>query len=407
MPTLTWLSGFEHGVTPLHATNNALVQAIMTNAPVLDSTIKRSGTYSCKFAPTSAVDWGFQMTAASVQIHVFSFAIYWETLPSGAGTDPRGIFAQIDGGGGANYMGIGVDPADNTLRSWHHNGVSLTWQNTGPVVTTGVWYQVDVLIKTNGTTWSVDYELNGESYQGTWTGKAATNATANFNAFCSTATRHVLYVDDFLYSNTEADYPLGQHAVVQLVPSGAADHQTITTTQWKTVTDTDSDWSAGATTADFTGATETTSAPLLDDLSNLDGISMVAGAGGQAGNGRWNLNNPAHPSQLPVALRSYMYVREAASGTNDATLRLRAAGGSTVNIFAGNPTWATTWTYLVLLSSSVPGGSGWTMADVEGLTLEMDSTDSAPNIWVAGYVGEMAYKIGSLIWMPTPTIARM
>lgn len=387
---VTWLSGGEHGVTPINATNNALVQTIMTNAPVLDSTTKRTGTNSIKFAPTSAVDWGFQMTSASVQVHVFSYWVYWETLASGAGTDPRALLGQIDGGGGANYMGLAVDPADNSIRTWHHNGVSLTWQSTGPVITTGRWYHIDMLILTNGTTWSVDWRLDGIAQpQGTWTGKAATNSAGQFNAFCSTATQHVIYVDDFLYSNTQADYPFGPHAIIALVPTSAAVHQSITTTEWQYTDD-------FSVFNNFVSATEVESATRIDDLNTTDGIRMNGGASGQAGNGRWNLNDPIHPSPKPVALRSLTNFTRASAATDNYTVRIRSASGTTSNIFSGAPATTTpTWTNAVLLSTDCPGGTGWTLKEVEGLTLEMDSTDTNPAVHVGGYVGEMAYSVSA------------
>lgn len=387
---VTWLSGGEHQVSPLHATSNAIVQAILTNAPTLDSTTVKTGTRSIRFAPTSAVDWGIQMTSASVQIHVFSFWVNWETLPSGAGTDPRGILCQANVGSGSSFIGIGVDPADNSLRSWTHDGVTFTWRNSGPVVSTGTWYHVDCLIKTNGTTWSVDYRVNGTAYgPGQWTGKSATNGVGNFNAFCSTATRHVLLVDDFLYSNTEADYPFGPHSIVSLVTSGAASHQSITLAEWQ-YTDNFSSFTTFASTS------ESDSASRLDDLNTSDGIRLLGAAAGTAGNARWNLSNPTHPSQLPIALRSMCAIWDDTAGVNQITVRIRSAGGTTSDVFAGDPT-NTTPQYAALLSTSVPGGSGWTMADVEGLTLEVDSTDCNPDLRMGGWVGEMAYKNGSLL----------
>ena len=397
MPTLVYHTGFEwEGVSTLSAQGGGLCNAIYGTAPTIVTDFVRTGSRAMRFAPASSTNSGFSLVSSTPQIHVFSFGLYYVTLPSGAGSDPRAITCQAEQSGTA-WVGLAVDPSDGSYRGFLYRA-GFNWLNTGPVLTTGRYYQIDCLLKTNGTTWSVDYKVDGVPYAGSLGGQSAQNTIPQIDAFCSAANPPDLRVDDLVYSQTEADYPLGKYGVIRVVPEGAASHQSITLTEWDTTTD----FSAFS---DFTASDESTSAALLDDLNTTDGIRCA----GTAGNPRWNLSNPTHLSGKIDAVRSLITVREASAGTNNATIRIRASGGTTSNIFSGNPGWGTTWNYLGLMSTSVPGGSGWSTTDVEGLTLEADSTDAAPAWWMGGYTAEVAYKIGSLIWQPRalPTIYQL
>lgn len=566
MPTPVWLSGFEHGVSPLNATNNALVQTVSASAPTVVSDITRTGSYTLKFAPALMTDHSIQMVAATSQVHVYSYGLYVDTLPSGAdqsGQGNRQVFgAQCEQAGQA-WIGLAVDPSSGALRSYNYWG-SFSWLDAGVVLTTGRWYQIDVLLKTTGTTWTCNYRVDGTSFSGSAGSLSAQSTMGQMQSYCSSATQGVFRVDDLVYSQTEADYPLGKHFITKIVPEGAASHQSITLSEWQTT-------SNFSSFTNFSSQTETSSSDYLSDLDTADGIRLNGGASGQAGNGRWNLSNvtftpltpvldnfnradgaltdaqgfwydtpatlgvvsnvctatpatgtvytnshyaadqewyftfvswnssaetyiwarlvardyingyqlkvtnlgqvmliknvsgspttlvgsglgviadgdtllfrlrgskleawrkrsgswtllcettdttytsygyagislfnsttidnfsggalPEASSGLPIALRSLISFADASTGTNNLIARIRAAGGTTSDIFNGDPA-STTWQYAALLSTSVPGGSGWTTADVEGLQFEIDSTDTDPAIYVGGFLGEMAY----------------
>jgi hypothetical protein len=201
-----------------------------------------------------------------------------------------------------------------------------------------------------------------------------------------------LALDDVLISQTTGDYPIGPGQVhgVTFDQAAAAEHQSITTTQWQYGTITGSTFTS---TANFASDTETDSRSRLNDLGVADGagaIRMNAGSAGQAGNARWPLASPTVDLETPPnGVRGIFTGQEPSTGTNNATVRV-LLGASTTNIFSGNPGWGTSWDYIGAILSR-PGGGVWTAQDIRDLKIEMDSTDSAPALHIGGAVIEVDY----------------
>jgi hypothetical protein len=257
-------------------------------------------------------------------------------------------------------------------------------ETLGPDIVNGQWHRVDFRFSgLSGTAWVVDWQIDGVAQtQETGTASGASTDVTLTIGIGSTATCDVS-IDDLIISETSGDYPIGPGRVVGISPSGAADHQSITTTQWQTT----SDFSAFT---DFTGQTESVSAPLIDDLTaGTDGIRMNGGAGGQAGNARWSFADPSpDPGLAPNGVRGIVVHQDASSGTNNITERILLSA-STANIFSGNP--AAAWEYRAATFALDPGTGAWSAQDIRDLQFEIDSTDTNPAVWFGGVVCEVDY----------------
>lgn len=392
---VAYLTGFEWPNVVLSSTGGGLYNASAGTAPTIVSDFVHTGSYSLKLQPSAtSTDCTFRPTADSVQIHVASFDLYFNALPSGGGGNPnedRGIICQAEESG-VRWIGLTFKYADTTISVTFKDGGGATqWLATGPVVKAGVWYHIDLRILTNGTSWTVEWYVDGvQQPTGTQTGRAATNTFFALQTYSSITPGDHRY-DNLLYSITSGDYPFGRYYVTSIAPSGAASHQTITTTEW----DTGTGLTGTPSWTNFTGQNETTSAPFLDDFDRDNGFRMNT-TGAPAGNARWNLSNLAPQFIAPLAARSIIAVREASTGTNNATYRM-LGNATTVNIFSGNPGWGTTWNYLALLMTTEPGGAAWTVAKINALQAEADSTDASPNPWCSGWITEVACKRASLM----------
>jgi hypothetical protein len=268
----------------------------------------------------------------------------------------------------------------------------MNWLAVGPPAVAGKWYQIDVRILTNGTTWSIDAEIDGVTYGGTRGSLSAINTLFEINGFAN-VTPGDSRIDNLMYSITTGDYPIGPGRVLLAPLEGTTAHQSITTTEWQSTSDFSS-------FSNFTGNAETVTPPLLGppiSTATPSGFRMNA-AGAPAGNGRWPITVPVgSPNTTALLVSAIVAVRESAAGTNNAVIRAELAASLT-NIFAtANPGWGTTWNYLAARMSVGPGSAAWTPANVEALNIEFDSTDANPNIWCQGICVEVAYRDRSLL----------
>lgn len=337
MPTPTWIDGFEHGTALDDATGTGLLNNIANN----------SGTYAVESGAARSGGFGLRMNQATngnavkLRLHQVSAqtlvgSFYWRATlkPTTQRTD---IFT-FEMASGTTVPGFWYNPSTDKIEAANWNGTIITnIQSPSGTVTLNQWYRIDFKIVTSGTTWTIDWYVDGVlQTQVSISGQSAINVnrtTVSTETVASTdAVGCVWNFDDFVFSNTAADFPLGEYKIVGVTADQtvAAAHQGITTTQW----DTTPDFSAFT---NFTGQTETTSRGFLDDLNKTDGIRMNLTTA-IAGNARWPVSDPSTPVRgTPVAVSLITASREGGvTGTSNAIFRSLMQWASNVAFIDSN-----------------------------------------------------------------------
>jgi hypothetical protein len=381
VPTPVYLTGFEWpGVTTIVNTGAGLCASTTAAAPVVEAGSARTGSYGMRCNCSGAAkSMRVTVTAGLAVVRVY---IRIDTLPSA----DAGIL----------QLGAGANPAIVRVRTTGAIRATVTGGTTvdSAALDSG-WHRIDVAMDTTGTTHTCDLWVDGAYVGQAFVSGSSADADTTLDVGVISAVTCDFSFDDLYVSSTPADAPIGAGQIVGISPSGAAEHQSLTTTEWQTTPD----FSAFT---NFTGANETTSAPLIDDLTaGTDGIRLNAGAAGQAGNARWSFADPSpDPDTVPNGVRGIVVHQDASSGTNNVTERILLSA-STANIFSGNP--AAAWEYRAAVFPTAPGGTAWTAQSIRDLKFEVDSTDTNPAVWLGGVVVEVDYPT---IELPSLVMAR-
>lgn len=392
MPTLIWASGWEHGKRPVAADivpTDGLVSSVIgedaTNL-VVDATAARTGSYGLRINKNGvarAVEYAVKTSSGTILVGSGYFRL--PSLPAGTQTDL--LFVPQNAGGG---FGLWYDATAGKFEA-QIGGGTVVQSTLTPVA--NQWYRLDFRVDLSANPLVLDWQLGLDDGVGVdqpqATGAIAATSTRWITLGYNSVATVDIHFDDWVASETSADYPLGAHGIrgFTVDQAAAAEHQAITLAEWQ-YTD---DFSAFTS---FASQVETDSRSRIDDLTSADGIRMNAAAA-VAGNARWKLAAPSGlPGVAPWAVQAIALARESAAGTNNATLRLYS-GGSVANIYSGSPAWGTTWNFLRAIFLTNPSGASWTDSDIDGLRLEVDSTDAAPEIWLGGVHFEVVQPVGA------------
>lgn len=229
---------------------------------------------------------------------------------------------------------------------------------TGVTVTTGVTYVLDVKVDTSANPWTIDVQVNGVAC-GQHT-RAVAADTGSEELLCgftfANSTANALF-DDFLCSQTAADYPLGAGYVHPFVPTADGTHNIAGA----------ADFRRGDTTTDILNGT-TTAFQLIDDVplddatpATDDHIRIVAPA---------NVTEyvecifgPAPgisaPTTGPRAVEVIAEVFAAGTGVSDEIIKLND-NGTVDNVYDGTAVaGVTTGTYKRKHYALAPTGGAW------------------------------------------------
>ena len=248
-----------------------------------------------------------------------------------------------------------------------------TGSQDGPNIADGSWHLVELLIDVSGATSTANWRVDGTAY--TQTTKSQSADTISQFIFGSTIASHDLTVehDDWVFSATSGDYPIGPCIVRELHPSSDGTHNdggnfTSTGTAGIYFEDVD-DWASGADDGSTTRIAQLTNGSgnyvevAFDDLASGD--STVHGA-------------------LAVAA-----ILSASTASNLATTRIVYADGSTaVNVFSGDQSDTASRYQAALVPA--PGG-GWSKTAADGLRLRFGfSSDASPDPYLTAALIEVA-----------------
>jgi len=371
MPALVNITGFEYGITP-SVSGGGLCNSVWGTAGTtyaIESTIKRTGGYSLKAAPTASVRGCVGWTVPSTAIGVARFYIYIGVEPSSNADVCH--FAPAAG----SYLALTIDPSDHKFKIADVTSLG-TILGTGPVYSTGVWYQVDLK-------W--DYSANpsilyikidgGAEFSGSMAQAASTTTSFRLGNANTTGPAYTCYYDDLSVSVTSIDYPIGAGAVVGLSPNAGGTSNPNPPTNIQD--------NASVTVNDSTNPANIE----LDDVpfgTTTDYIQQVGTQTGYAGVGF------ADTAQTTIhgVMALEAYHSAAASPGNSASARMWD-GTTETAIYTGDMTESSLFYKSKILP--IPSG-GWTMALVNSLQGRVGfATDYAPVPYWDTLMIEVAY----------------
>jgi len=282
-------------------------------------------------------------------VHVFRFKVKWTTLPNADAA------IGILGAG----PGVWFNPSDNKIYAGTGSG---TYGATGVSVTTGVTYYIDVKVDTSANPWLVDAQVNGSAC-GQKSLATAANTTAQslfIGADGNTNTSDALF-DDVAWSNTSADYPIGNGVVNLFTVVSDGTHNIAGT----------GDFQRTLTGTDILNAT-TTAFQLVDDVpletSVGDFINMVAPP--NATDYVECVFGPASgvstPTQGPRGVEVIAAIHQAGTGAGSMEIRLNDNGTTNAVYSASGVAGVTSLAYKRKHYATAPTGGAWTVVSGAG-----------------------------------------
>jgi hypothetical protein len=349
--TAVFCCGFECGVSGAHWTLGATA-SFNTNSSFI-----RSGARSLRFNP-SAVTTG---TATSVPAFssnkiVSRFYIYFSSLPIAN-------WFVLDITVSSRRIGVIFQQSDSTLNIQLTHSVDSNQSGPGFVVTTGQWYRIDYEGDISTNTWSQRLSVNG------------TEVTASNLISADTATTVVLgsaitstcdiYMDDFVLSNTIADYPIGDGYVNHFVPTSDGTHtSTSTNIREGTIASPSGTAITSATTDAFNwvnavpilgGATDNTRLQNANATASTQYTEEIYGPA----------PGISTPTTAPRAVEALVAYRQGGTGTGVSSFKLNDNGTEAV-IVSLSGAGVTTDRYTTKQFSTPPTGGAWTVVSGNG-----------------------------------------
>lgn len=364
--TPVWIEGWEHGV--ISVSGGGIVNSIVGTAPIVQSTIKRTGGYALKSAAAAGTSNCLKTLAASSYYLVGRFYFYvasgqWPSLQTCILYGNINPYPCIFLTAGATEKKVGL-------------GYSSTLLQKSGVITEDAWHYVDFYFNGSANPWTINASVDGVPLtQGT-----AAYAAALMPGFCSgiynTCTGTV-YFDDLVLSQTSGDYPIGAGGVVGLSPNAAGTSNPGTYIQDNgsvVVNDATNPANVELDDVPFNGADYIKQTELDAALYAEVNFADTAQA-------------TIHGAQAFLA-----YSSEAVSANNGQT-RIRDSNGQETTVFSGDMSETTMFYKSAIVLT--PSG-GWTMAHVNALTGRVGySSDATPDPYWQGLMIQVAYVEGA------------
>ena len=352
MATPVFCCGFECGLAGTVGQHWTL-----TGTGAFNTSIVRTGARSVRVNPSANVG-RFSNTFISGTVAVMRAYIYFTTLPN---ISCELITVLV----GTTNVGAIFNASDNTIMCGRVASGSLTTGSGGVVVTTGRWYRVDVAVDVTNNPWTNNVKVDGVSTNQQTNAVAANTITVQKlgNEFFNST--FDAYFDDYLLSQTLADYPLGNGAVGHFVPTSDGTHTATTTTIVKGTV-------AVPVGANVAGAT--------DVFNWVNGVPLLGGATDNtrlvnqqtAGTTLYAevVFGPAPgigtPGTAPRAVEVITADREATTATGDFTTKLNDNGTENTIIARGVVAGVITDRYARKHYATAPTGGAWKVVSGAG-----------------------------------------
>lgn len=382
MTTPIYLSGFEYGVL---ATNGGGLFNSVNGTPgthiLVQSSIKRTGSYALKCAPTGASSGAatknFSGSPTQIACRLY---FYIETAPASA----------------IRILTFTTTTSANTPRltlNTSNGKIELRAGSTvvaiGPTYTTGVWYQLDWLIDVSANPWTMSASINnGAEFSGPFTQAADTFASFTFGL--TVAVAYSVIFDDVIISATAADYPIGPGQVLALSPNADGTHSPSTP---------DCIRGGGASPSLISGSN--TAYQYLDDLPFPSGTSPTTDrinqdiTSGHTTHYVEVLFADTTQEIINGAVGLLAYGGDSATANNGSTIVVRS-DSTEIEIYGSSSTPQDMSETSVFFKSAIitaPGG-GWTSTEINALVMRLGySGDVTPNPYWQALLIEVDYTL--------------
>lgn len=163
-----------------------------------------AGAGAAQFNPVAETSWWEKDVIGGVAQNCFVYAFYarYDVLPSA-----DVMICQMDPGGlGDNGIAYDVSSAQFKCA----DGSPANGTPSGPSITTGVWYRIDIRVDASANPWVLDGKVNGTDLTQNTRGQAAATASKYKLGANAQSDTYTLILDEFNVSHTAADYPLSQ-----------------------------------------------------------------------------------------------------------------------------------------------------------------------------------------------------
>ena len=287
-PTIDYIEGFGHFADTAAVASGTPVYTSVNNPGGTSITYVagRTGGYCLDINEGGASGTNYRISLTATQQAIWGM---WFCFPDSAGaanTDSR-MFSIMDGSSALMAYFSSLTAGGIRCRV---GGGSGTVQDSSGTYADGSWHFLEFQFTSNGTTWTMDWRIDGVAQtQCSEGGHAATDQVVHFYGSGTAAHNAHFQLDDVIRSVTNGEYPLSQYlssqewAVRMKVPTGDGTHSTGTnnvrgdgaeTTNLYQKVD---DWATGAVAAnDYLTYTSTTTGDAASryaevTLANLDG----------------------------------------------------------------------------------------------------------------------------------------
>lgn len=214
--TPVFCCGFECGISGSVGQHFLLAGTSSINT---NSSFVRTGARSIRCNPTAGTG-NFAAVPVGATKWVIRTYIYFSSLPTSN--------CSLISIGASSKVGLYFKSSDSKLYCGFGADGSATFGTTGVVVTTGVWYQLDLYVDVSLNPWTIDAKVDTVSCAQLTNAVAASTGSATFGILTTNNTCD-LYFDDLIISKTLADYPIGQGKVVSYVPNADGSHTSTST----------------------------------------------------------------------------------------------------------------------------------------------------------------------------------
>ncbi|MDB5199151.1 MAG: hypothetical protein JWO92_1114 [Chitinophagaceae bacterium] len=350
--TPVFTCGFECGVL----TSSNIGAHWSSNASIsFSTTTVRNGARSLRINPVATTASSRFWNFSNANIGVFRFYIRFASLP---GNDIEILHLNYSSG---FHIGIRFQQSDNKLYTGYNSAIASA---SGVTVTTGVWYRIDYKYNTSTSPWTQSLSVDGTEVTSSnaQTGEASTRCDlGDFNNTSSSD----YFIDDFIYSVTEADYPIGAGYVNHFVPTSDGTHTATTTTIVKGTIATPVGGNVAGSTDVFNwvngvpllgGATDNTRLVNQQTAASTLYAEVIFGPA----------PGISTPTTAPRAVEVITADQEASTATGNFITKLNDNGTEADIVNRGTVAGVTTDRYVRKMFATAPTGGAWTVVSGAG-----------------------------------------
>ena len=367
MPSPTFFTGFEHKIVAACGGTvvppSEMLWNTVTGSPVAETTTVHHGGAALRLNPAGTVENVLLDFVSGAQRRVLSMGFRIVTLPTLAtnllifqGNDK---FIQLSTAGV-----LSASAGAGTV--------------TGPTITTGVWYILDMDINSTANPHTLDWRVDGVVQTQATDAVAAQDMTGMLLG--STSAISIDWIMDCLtLSSTGADYPMGHLTTLGYLPNEDADITQVSTGAFQ-------DGAAAA----ISGANPAWDNLLaIGDAAETTFVQQTAIAAA----GYINVGfAPSSEASAPVAVMAEVAMRADSATTTNGQVQID--DGGTLDSFTGlfDPSEATNVNRWNLMLNKPSGGS-WTTAAFNDLKMRIGySTDANPDVHFVGLMFEALFS---------------